>query len=265
MRQSTYFVSRICVVAMGLLLVTAVPSRAQRGRGSVPELPPEVQRAQQEETDFNAIVVAPDPDKKIKLISVFLGNYPETKRREVVYNLLVTVYYARKDWDNFYATSDKTIAAFPDDADVLTLVGWVIPHAYSPSDPDASKKLDKAEAYEKHALELIPDMHKPVGVTDDQFAAAKAEKIAQAHSGLGLVYSRKRDWDGSAKELQQATQAVAAPDQTDLYALAFALQQLDRLGEAADAYDKCSQAPGVLQDRCKQSADSTRTQSLQLK
>jgi hypothetical protein len=265
MLRSTCLVAKFCAVTVAMTLAAAVPSHAQRGGRSAPEVPPEVLRAQQEQADFNNIAVTQDTDKKIKLIGTFLGNYPDSTRKEAVFNLLVNVYYSKQDWDNFYASADKTIAAYPDDVDVLTMVGWVIPHAYSPSDPDAAKKLDKAEAYEKHAIELIPDMHKPVSVTDDQFATAKAEKLSQAHSGLGLVYSRRRKWDDSAKELQQATSTATSPDQTDLYALAFALQQLQRYTEAADAYDKCSLAVGILQDRCKQAADNARTLSLQLK
>jgi hypothetical protein len=265
MFRSTCLGPRICMLAAGLILTSAMPAHAQRGGRSAPEVPPEVLRAQQEEADFKAIVVAPDADKKIKLSGLFLTNYPSSMRKEAVYNLLVNVYYAKQDWDNFYATSDKTIAIFPDDVDVLALVGWVIPHSYSSSDPDASKKLDKAEAYEKHAIELIPDLHKPVTATDDQFATAKTEKLSQAHSGLGLVYSRRRDWDNSVKELQEATTTATSPDQTDLYALAFALQQMNRYSEAADAYDKCSLAVGILQDRCKTAADNARTQATTLK
>jgi hypothetical protein len=243
------------------------PSYAQRGGGGrgTPELPPEVVRAQQEQADFNAIISSPDPDKRLKLSQTFLENYPASEHKEVVYNLVLNIYYMKQDWDNFYAFSDKTVAAFPDDVDVLALVGWVIPHSFNSSDPDGPKKLEKAESYEKHVIELVPNMHKPANITDEQFAAAQAEKLAQAHSGLGLVYTRKRDWDNSAKELQLATQGAASPDQTDLYALAFALQQLSRYTEAADAYDKCSLAAGILQDRCKQSADNARTLSQQLK
>ena len=62
------------------------------------------------------------------------------------------------------------------------------------------------------------------------------------------------------KELQQATQGVAFPDPTDLYALGFGLEQLSRYSEAAEAYDRCSAAPGVLQARCTDSAARAKSQ-----
>jgi uncharacterized protein HemY len=141
----------------------------------------------------------------------------------------------------------------------------VIPHSYNEDDPDAAKKLAKAESYEMHAIELIPTMHKPEGLTDEQFEAAKKDRLSQAHSGLGLVYFRRQNWPDSVKELQEATTTAVTPDPTDLFALGYGLQQLNRLSEAADVYDKCAAAPGVLQARCKDSAESARSQITQAK
>jgi hypothetical protein len=165
-----------------------------------------------------------------------------------------------QNWTDFYGTADKAVAAYPDDVDVLVLVGWVIPHTYNPDDADSAMKLERAESYEKHAIDLVPAMRKPVPLSEAQFEAAKTEKLAQAHSGLGLVYFRKENWDGSVKELEQATQGVASPDPTDLYALGFGLEQLSRYSDAADAYSRCSALPGVLQARCTDSAARAKSQ-----
>ena len=164
-----------------------------------------------------------------------------------------------QDWNNFYATSDKAIEKFPDDGTILTLVGWVIPHQVSSSDPDAKQKLEKAEAYETHALELITNMPQPAKLSPKEFAAAKEQMLSQAHSGLGLVYFHNGAYDASAKELQQATQMGGSADPTDLYALGISLEGLNRYGEAADAYQKCGAISGDLQDRCKQSASQDKT------
>ena len=140
------------------------------------------------------------------------------------------------------------------------MVGWIIPHSYNPDDPDAVKKLEKAETYEKHAIQVIGTMAKPATMTDDQFSAVKTEQLGLAHSGLGLVYFRRQDFDNAVKELQQATQAAANPDPADLYVLGVSLQHLDRPADASDAFTHCAQIPGGLQDRCKQSADTAKKQ-----
>jgi tetratricopeptide (TPR) repeat protein len=195
-------------------------------------------------------------DKKIQLGLDFLKKYPASILVEPVEVGLVNAYYAKQDWTDFYASADKALTLKPDDVDVLTTVGWVIPHVYSSSDADADQKLDKAEAYEKHAVEVIATMPKPSYLTDAQFVASKKEKADQAHSGLGLVYFRREDYDNAVKELALATKDNPNPDQTDLYVLGISLQNLKRNADAADAFRRCGQMPGGVQDRCKQSADA---------
>jgi len=200
------------------------------------------------------------PDKKIQLGNEFLQKYPKSILAEAVDSGLTNAYYAKQDWQGFYSSADKALALKPDDVDVLTTVGWVIPHIFNSSDPDADAKLDKAESYEKHAIEVMAKMPKSTSLTDAQFSALKAQKALQAHSALGLVYFRRQDFDNSAKELQQATQDNASPDQTDLFVLGVDLENLSRFGEAADAFNRCGLIPGALQDRCKQNADAARKQ-----
>ncbi len=205
------------------------------------------------------------PDSRIQLGNDFLQKYPMSRYDESVYAGLVQAYYQKQDWKDFYADADKAIALYPDDVTVLTIVGWVIPHVFNPGDPDALKNLDKAERYEKHAIEVVGAMPKPAGLSDDQFAQSKAAVLSEAHSGLGLVYFRRQQPAESVSELQQATQAAASPDQTDFYVLGLDLQKLNRWPEAADAFNRCSQIMGGLQDRCKQSADAAHKQAAQPK
>jgi len=199
-----------------------------------------------------------DADKRIELGEAFVKQYPTGPYTEPVYAGLVQAYYMKQDWKNFYASADKALAINPNDVDVLVIVGWVIPHVYNAKDPGASKQLDKAEDYETRALQDLATLPKPADMTDQQFAAAKADKIAEAHSGLGLVNFRRQNFDQAAKELQQATQGASHPDPTDYYALGAALQNTQQYSQAADAFDHCAQIPGALQGQCKQSADAAK-------
>ena len=205
------------------------------------------------------------PDTRIQLGTDFLTKYPMSHYDESVYAGVVQAYYAKQDWKDFYAEADKGIAAYPDDVTMLAIVGWVIPHVFDPNSADASANLDKAEKYEKHAIEVIGAMQKPAGLTDDQFAQTKSVVLSEAHSGLGLVYFRRQKWSDSVSELQQSTQASPNPDATDYYVMGIDLDRQSRYHEAADAYSKCSQIASGLQDRCKQSADNSKKQASQAK
>jgi tetratricopeptide (TPR) repeat protein len=208
---------------------------------------------------------AQDADKKIQLGEDFAKTYPSSRYIESVYAGLSQAYYVKQDWKNLYLVADKALAINPDDVDILTMVGWVIPHVIDPNSPDAGAQLDKAETYEKRAIKDIPTLTKPPGMTDEQFATAKLEKAAEAHSGLGLVYFRRQQYEDAAKELQQATQSNPNPDATDFFALGASLQNSGHLVEAADAYTRCSQIMGSLQDACKQNADKAKQLAAQKK
>lgn len=260
----------IFCLMLASFLVFAGPSCAQYAPAAQQEPPPSDKNAQppkqeapklnpKEEADYKALNAVPDSDrsvadKKIQLAQQFLQKYPGSRYEESVMNQLVSTYYLKQDWNDLYSTADKAVAKDPDDVDVLVVVGWVIPHLYNKDDPDAEKKLDKAESYEKHAIDVIPTIQKPDNLSDDLFAKAKSDKLSQAHSGLGLVYFRQQDFPNSVKELQLATDGAASPDPTDLYALGVGLMQTNRNSDASDAFAKCGAIAGGLQDRCKQMA-----------
>ncbi len=206
-----------------------------------------------------------DADMRIQLGEAFVQMYPMGPYTESVYAGLVQAYYIKQDWKNFYASADKALAIKPDDVDVLVTVGWVIPHVYNPDDADAAKLLDKAQADETLAIQTIPTLPKPPSLTDEQFTADKNDKLAEAHSGLGLVYFRRKDYDHSTQELKLATQGASHPDPTDFFALGAALQNTGHYADAADAFDHCAQISSSLQDRCKQNADAAKKLAAQTK
>jgi tetratricopeptide (TPR) repeat protein len=229
--------------------------------------PPAPKLDPKEEAAYKAFFDASeqDPDKKIQLGQDFLQAYPSSRYTESVYSGISQAYYTKQDWKNLYLFSDKALALNPDDVDILTMVGWVIPHVTDSNTPDADKQLNKAETFEKRAITDIATLPKPASMTDEQFTTAKTEKLAEAHSGLGLVYFRRQDFDDASKELQQATQSNPNPDPTDFYALGASLQNSGHFAEAADAYTRCSQIMGSLQDPCKQNADKAKQLAAQKK
>ena len=272
------------IPALAILVVALVFATIARGQGTNPNLVPELEKKQEtnqqmeqrtlnqnaapkldpeEEAAYKAFYDSnpQDADTRIKLGEAFVQKYPMSHYNESVYAGLTHAYYMKQDWKNFYASGDKALALSPDDVTVLVIIGWVIPHSLNPNDPNASSDLAKAEKYEKHAIEVIGALPKPANMTDEQFSQTKAQLLSKAHSGLGIVYFRRQQSEDSAKELQQATQSAATPDPTDLFVLGLDLQNLNRFGEAADAFDRCGQIPGALQDRCKQSADAAKKQA----
>jgi tetratricopeptide (TPR) repeat protein len=219
------------------------------------------QIARDQEIAYKAFLAETDPARKLQVGNEFLRRFPKSPLEERIDVGMMNAYDAQQDWKNTYRFADSALKLQPDDVDVLTTVGWTIPHVYTPSDPDGDQELTTAETYAKHAIDVLAKMPKPPGMTDEQFAAAKAKRTIQAHSALGIVYFRREDYENSAKELAQSTKDNPTPDATDLFVLGADLQNLKRFREAADAYGACGQIAGALQNQCKQNATLTKAQA----
>lgn len=217
------------------------------------------------EEAYQAFHSAKDAGKKIKLGEAFLNQYPSNWHIQAVYEELTQTYYSNQDLANFYRCSDTGIARYPDDVTLLAMTGWIIPRAYKPDDPDGDKRLDKAEKYEKHAIEVLKTMKKPNTLSDQQFNLYKTQESATAHSALGLIYFRRAQFEDSVKEIQEATQDASKPDPTDFMVLGADFQNLSRFKEAADAFNRCAQIAGPLQAGCKDYADRSTKQAEQAK
>jgi tetratricopeptide (TPR) repeat protein len=234
------------------------PNGQAQGPAEAPKVDPEEEKAYKDFADLKP----DDYDKQIQQGEDFVKKYPQSKYDEFIYSRLTNAYYSKQQLDKMYAAGDKALALNPNDVTVLVLVGWVIPHNIDPNDLDSDRRLEKAQGYEKHALEVLPTLPKPATLTDEQFAAAKSREEATAHSGLGLIYFRQRKAEDSLKELQQAT-AVQQSDPVDFFIMGIDLVGLKRYNDAVDAFQKCAQIPGVMQDRCKQQAEKAKAQAAQ--
>ena len=219
-----------------------------------PKVDPEEEAAYKAFTDTKP----EDDDKRIQLGNAFVAKYPNSKYAAAVYSGLTQNEYDKQDVPKLEEDGDKALALTPDDVSVLVLVGWVIPHAYNPDDPNATKRLDKAEAYEKHALSLLPNLPKPANLTDEQFATIKSAAESQAHSALGLIYFRKQNFEQAVTELKTATTTAKTPDPTDFYVLGVSQKALKSYTDSADSFTKCAAIPGGLQTRCKDQADQVK-------
>lgn len=215
----------------------------------------------EQDAAYKAFLKEPEPVRKIQLGNGFLKEYPKSPFTEQIDVGMMNAYRERRDWNDAYQFADNALALQPDDVDVLAIVSWTIPHVSNPSDADAEPQLNKAETYAKHALEVMAKMPKPHGLSEGDFEAAKKNRTFQTHSALGLVYFRRNDYDNSAKELAQATKDNPSPDPTDLFILGADFQNMSRYVDAAEAFGRCGELAGPLQERCKQASDSSKAQA----
>lgn len=201
-----------------------------------------------------------DPAMQIQLGEDFITKFPMSKYLGGVYGVLTTAYYTTGNTDKMFAAGAKALELNPDNVDVLALLAMAIPRRVKANTPDGPQQLQKAEVYAHHAIELIPSLTKPDTVDDATFEKAKNDKLALAHSGLGLLDIDNKKYEDAKTELTQAVQLASAPDPVDYYLLGNADYQGSYLNGAIAAYDKCA-ATGPLVTQCKAREESVKKEA----
>jgi tetratricopeptide (TPR) repeat protein len=201
---------------------------------------------------------ASDLAKKNQMGEDFLQKYPQSRYRSDVYIWLVRGYLAQNQVDKMEAAGDKEIELNPNDAQTLAIVGSTLPRAMNSSTPDPQKRLDKAEAFCKKALDLLPTLPKPADMPDDAFLKAKNQTSALAYSGLGLVAFRRGKFAEAIPNFEQATKLDPAPDPVNFYLLGICNEKASHFDDAVAAFNKCAAIPGGMQATCKTSADEAK-------
>ena len=201
-----------------------------------------------------------DPAMQVQLGEDFITKFPMSKYLGGVYGVLTTAYYTTGNTDKMFAAGAKALELNPDNVDVLALLAMAIPRRVKANTPDGPQQLQKAEVYAHHAIELIPSLTKPEAVDDATFEKAKNDKLALAHSGLGLLDIDNKKYEDAKTELTQAVQLASSPDPVDYYLLGNADYQGSYLNGAIAAYDKCA-ATGPLVTQCKAREDSVKKEA----
>src|SRR6202035_4641850 len=123
------------------------------------------------------------------------------------------------DTDKMFSAGSRAIQLDPQNADVMSLLAMAIPRRVKPATPDGAQQLRTAEEYAHRAIEIIATMTKPDAVDDAAFQKAKNDKLALAHSGLGLIDIGNKKFEEARTELTQAVQLASSPDPVDYFLL----------------------------------------------
>ncbi len=213
-----------------------------------------------EEAAYKVVLAAQggDPSAEIPVSEDFIAKFPMSKYIGGVYGMLTTAYFSTGNTDKMFATGAKALELNPDNVDVLALLAMAIPRRAKANMPDYQDQIKKAEVYAHHAIELMPSLPKPPTVDDATFEKAKNDKLALAHSGLGLIsLNVKKNYDDARAELTQAVTLASSPDMVDYYLLGNADSKASFLNGAIAAFDKCA-ASGPLMNQCKSGEDSAK-------
>jgi tetratricopeptide (TPR) repeat protein len=212
-----------------------------------------------EEAAYKTFLAAQNGDvaTRIQLGEDFAIKFPTSHYLPGVYGVLTSSYFETGDVDKMFTAGSKAIQLDPENVDVMSVLAMAIPRRVKATTPDGAQKLQTAETYAHRVIEIIPTMTKPDTVDDATFEKAKNDKLALAHSGLGLIDINHQKYEDARTELTQAVQLAASPDPVDYYLLGNADVQGSYYKDAVAAYEKCA-ASGPLVAQCKARAESAK-------
>jgi hypothetical protein len=212
-----------------------------------------------EEAAYKAFLASQngDPITRIQLGEDFAGKFPASQYLPGVYGVLTSSYFATGNTEKMFTAGSRAIQLDPQNADVMSLLAMAISRRVKPTTPDAVQQLQTAESYAHRAIEIIPTMTKPDAVDEAAFEKAKNDKLALAHSGLGLIDIDNKKFEDARTELTQAVQLASSPDPVDYYLLGNADVQASFFNDAVAAYNKCADS-GPLATQCKARAESAK-------
>jgi tetratricopeptide (TPR) repeat protein len=195
---------------------------------------------------------------KLTVAEDFLKKYPQSRYRVMIYPFLTIGYAQVGQSEKALAFGDKQLELYPNDVATMAVMSQTLSRVYNPSMPDAAKRLDKAEALGKRAVEVIPTIAKPEGVTEEAFNNSKNQTLAMAHSGIGVAEWRRGKYADAIPELEQSVKLDPISDPVNWLILGIVNQNTSHFDDAANAFTKCASIPGQLTDTCKGKAEAAK-------
>jgi tetratricopeptide (TPR) repeat protein len=217
----------------------------------------------EEDAAFKALQAMPEasPENiqaKLTTAEEFLKKYPQSHYRVMIYPFLTIGYTQIGQSEKALAFGDKQLELYPNDVATMAVMSQTLSRIYNPSMPDAAKRLDKAEALGKRAVEVVPTITKPEGITEEAFNNSKNQTLAMAHSGIGVVDWRRGKYADAIPELEQSVKLDPISDPVNWLVLGIVNQNTSHFEDAANAFTKCASIPGQLTDTCKGKAEAAK-------
>jgi len=199
---------------------------------------------------FSGAYQVKDAGKRAALLTKFAQIFPDSPYANQALGVAATSYQQAQNAPKMLEVASGLLAKDPNNLGMLLLLS----DYYS----EKGEQLDKADAYAKKAIAVLPTAKKPEGLSDEQWEQQKALQKGLALSALGQVNIQKKDNAQAAENLKAAAPLLKSDDGSyarNQYRLGFALLNLKRNVEAKEAFTQAASVnspyKGPAQDKLK--------------
>jgi len=188
---------------------------------------------------IQAMFNAKDPDGRIQAAETLITKYRDTEFKSLALFFEAASYEQKGDFDKLVIYGERTLEADPQNYQAMLLLARNIAQHTREHDLDRDEKLAKAEKYANSAQEVLKDAPKPnPQLTDEQWAGAKKDLVAQAHEALGLAAMVRKKYDVAVNEFKISVDSSSQPDPATMVRLGAAYNQAGKYDDAIAILDK---------------------------
>jgi tetratricopeptide (TPR) repeat protein len=199
---------------------------------------------------FSGAYQVKDAGKRAALLTKFAQIFPDSPYANQALGVAATSYQQAQNAPKMLEVASGLLAKDPNNLGMLLLLS----DYYS----EKGEQLDKADAYAKKVIAVLPTAAKPEGLSNEQWEQQKALQKGLALSSLGQVNIQKKDNAQAAENLKAAAPLLKSDDGSyarNQYRLGFALLNLKRNAEAKEAFTQAASVnspyKGPAQDKLK--------------
>jgi tetratricopeptide (TPR) repeat protein len=190
----------------------AVPFTPLAFSQDLPPAGPKV-KTQKEADAIRAVQAATDPDSRLEKIDAVLTNFADTEFKNLLLDMAVEAAQQKGDIAVVAAWAERDLDANPHSFLAMLTLGNTLAASTKEFDLDKQEKLAKAEKYAKGAIEELKTAQKPMpSIPDAQWETSKKQSTAQAWQILGIVETRRKNWDAALADYKQAMDIAPNPN-----------------------------------------------------
>jgi len=250
---------RTFAAALGVAaLATALCAQDKQPAGPRP-------KSKAEYDALNKMFSATDPDSKIAAGEEVIQNFEKTDFKAIVFFTIADAYSKKKDDVKTIVYGERALEVDPKNFQAALLLAQTIAVKVRDNDLDKDERLNQAEKYSKLALDVVPSAPKMnASMTDEQWADAKKDLMADAHQYLGIIAMDRKKYDVAVAEYSEAVNGAHTPDPAAIVRLAQADNKAGKYDDAIANADKVMAMPN-LAPAFKQFAQAEKVRAFQNK
>jgi tetratricopeptide (TPR) repeat protein len=222
-------------------------------------------KSQKEVEAVMAMFNAADADARIKAANELVTNFADTEFKEIALLMTAMTYQQKNDVDNMIIFAERTLEANPQSYQAMLMIAESLAQRTRENDLDREEKLGRSEKLANGSIEAISKAPKArADVTDEQWAGAKKDFIAQAHQALGMAAMARKKYDVAIAEFKVAIEGATQPDPATMVRLGAVYNMAGKHDEAIAALDKVM-AITDLHPTIRQFAQAEKVRAMQAK